>query len=242
MPQPAPADPRPDELATSLRVFPLLSGLTPAAVGRLAAGARLRRYAAGDTVFRQGEPARAFFAVAAGGVRVVRLMPDGRERVLHRLRPGQTFAEAAVLSMPAYPAGAVATATPTELIEVGGREFTALVEGDPAAAKAIIASLAGWLVHLVGRVEELTVLSADARLARYLLDVPSHKVPDGFEVTLQLAKKDLAAHLGITPETLSRVLRRWTDRGMLRSKGASVTILSTDALMALAEGGVETGS
>lgn len=223
------------EMAASLRVFPLLASLPPASVARLAAGARFRRLGAGEAVFRQGEPARAFFAIVAGGVRVFRRMPDGRERILHRLRTGQTFAEAAVLSMPAYPAAAVATATPTELIEVPGRDFVALVEGDPAAAKAIIASLAGWLVHLVGRVEELTSLSADARLARYLLDLPSRSAEDGFEMTLPLAKKDLAAHLGITPETLSRVLRRWTDDGLVRSKGATVTVHSIDGLVALAE-------
>ncbi|MCE9635652.1 MAG: Crp/Fnr family transcriptional regulator [Planctomycetes bacterium] len=230
----APAGP-PGDIATALRVFPLLAGLAPAAVARLAKTAHRRTYAAGEIVFRQGEPARGFHAVTAGGIRVVRMMPDGRERVLHRIKPGQTFAEAAVLSMPAYPATAIAAGA-TETIEVAGPEFVGLVETDPAAARAIISSLAGWLVHLVGRVEELTALSADARLARYLLDLPSHGAAAALEVTLPLAKKDLAAHLGITPETFSRVLRRWTDRGIVASKGATVTISDTAALMAISEG------
>lgn len=231
------ADPAPPaELAARLQQFPLLSGLPAEAVRKLAAAAHVRRFAAGETLFRQGDPARAFYAVLAGGVRVVRLLPDGRDRVLHRLRAGQTFAEAAVLSMPTFPATAIATAGGAEVAEVPAREFIALVENEPGTAKAMIASLAGWLVHLVGRVEELTALSADARLARWLLDAPSHSVAGGFEVTLSLAKKDLAAHLGITPETLSRVLRRWTDQGIVRSKGPSVTILAAEDLVSIADG------
>lgn len=223
------------DLAERLRPFPLFSGLGAPALARLASSARLRTLDAGQPVFRQGDDVRGFFAVLAGGVRVVRLLPDGRERVIQRIRAGQTFAEAAVLSMPRYPASAIATATPTELAEIGAREFTTLVETDRDATKAIIASLSSWLVQLVGRVEELTTLSADARVARYLLDLPSRPSPKGLTLHLQLAKKDLAAHLAITPETLSRVLRRWREAGTLTVRGADVTVLDTSALVAAAD-------
>lgn len=223
------------DLAERLRAFPLLAGLGPAPLGRLAAAARVRRFDAGQTIFRQGDEVRGFFAVLAGGARVVRLLPDGRERVLQRIRAGQTFAEAAVLSMPRYPATAIATTSPTELAEIGAREFTALVETDRDATKAIIASLSSWLVQLVGRVEELTTLSADARVARYLLDLPSRPSPKGLALTLPLAKKDLAAHLAITPETLSRVLRRWRERRTISVRAADVTVLDPAALFAAAD-------
>lgn len=232
MPDPAPAA---AHLATRLFEFPLLQALPPAAMAKLAAAARVKRFQAGDRVFRQGDDARAFYAILSGGARVVRLLPDGNERVLHRLRAGQTFAEAAVLSMPRYPATGIATATPTEMAEIPAKEFVALFEGDPAVAKAIVASLAGWLVHLVGRVEELTVLSADARLARHLLDLPSSQGVKGLEIKLPLAKKDLAAHLAITPETLSRVLRRWRDRGIVDVRGATVVVRDVAALLAISD-------
>jgi CRP/FNR family transcriptional regulator len=223
-------------LAETLRKFPIFAGLDAATLDRIAAGSKALRLDAGDPVIREGEPVRAFFAVGAGAVRIFRLAPDGREQVLQRVRAGQTFAEAAVLSMKRYPANAVATESPTELVEIGAETFRSLFEGDTRVAKAMVSSLSTWLLRLVGRVEELTVLSAGARLARYVLDLPSTASAVGAVVALPVAKKDLAAQLGITPETLSRLLRKWQDHGVVRSEGASVVVLDTEALLAIAEG------
>lgn len=218
-----------------LRKLPLFAALDAATVARIAAGSRRLHLSAGESILREGEPCRGFFAVVSGGAKVFRLAPDGREQVLQRVRAGQTFAEAAVLSMKRYPANAVATESPTELVEIGAETFLKLFEGDQRVAKAMVASLSTWLLRLVGRVEELTVLSAGARLARYLLDLPSTTTEDGAVVELPLAKKDLAASLGITPETLSRLLRKWQDLDIVRGDGASIVVLDSDALVAIAE-------
>jgi CRP/FNR family transcriptional regulator len=222
-------------IAPLLARLPLFAALDPSSLRTIAASSRVRHLAADEPVVREGEPVRAFFAVIAGGVRIYRLTPDGREQVLQRVRPGHTFAEAAVLSMKRYPANAVATEEGTEVVEVGAETFLRLFEGDRAVAKAMVASLSTWLLRLVGRVEELTVLSAGTRLARYLLDLPSTATPEGDAITLPFAKRELAAHLGITPETLSRLLRKWQDRDVLRSEGATLVVLDSAVLMALAD-------
>jgi len=218
-----------------LRKLPLFAALDAATVARIAAGSRRLHLTAGESIVREGEPCRGFFAIVAGGAKVFRLAPDGREQVLQRVRAGQTFAEAAVLSMKRYPANAVATESPTEIVEIGAETFLKLFDGDQRVAKAMVASLSTWLLRLVGRVEELTVLSAGARLARYLLDLPSTTTQDGVVVELPLAKKDLAASLGITPETLSRLLRKWQDLEIVRGDGASIVVLDSDSLVAIAE-------
>lgn len=226
-----------------LRKLPLFSALDAATVARIAAGSRHRRFDAGEAILREGEPCVGFFAVVTGGAKVFRLTRDGREQVLQRVRAGQTFAEAAVLTMKRYPAHAAATESPTEVVEIGAESFLRVFEGDQRVAKAMVASLSTWLLRLVGRVEELTVLSAGARLARYLLDLPSTPSPAGLAVELPLAKKDLAGSLGITPETLSRLLRKWQDRGVVTSEGPTIVVRDTGVLLAIAEDapGPETG-
>jgi CRP/FNR family transcriptional regulator len=222
-------------ISTQLRTLPLFAALDPATVAKIAAASRRRTFGAGESILREGEPVRGFFAVCSGGVRLFRTSSDGREQVLQRIRPGQTFAEAALLTMQRYPASAVATAPDTDVIEIGGETFLELFERDPRMAKCMVAALASWLVRLVGRVEELTVLSAGARLARYLLGLPSAQHEHGLAVELPLAKKDLALQLGITPETLSRILRRWQDRGVVESEGATIVVRDSDVLLAIAE-------
>lgn len=227
------ADPTLLETLTSLAHFRLVA---PEVLARIAAASRTRVLRAGEILFREGEPCRTFFVVRAGRMKLYRATPDGREQVVHQLGPGQTFAEAALLAFDRYPVSAAAAETPTEVVEIGGETFLALFRGDDRLAAAMVASLSMRLLSLVERVEELSLVNAGARLARYLLRQPGLGPSDRPRIELPMSKKDLAAHLSMTPETLSRLLRRWQDLGLVDSERASVTLLDPARLLALADG------
>jgi CRP-like cAMP-binding protein len=92
------------------------------------------------------------------------------------------------------------------------------------------------LISLVERIEELSLVNAGSRLARYLLHQPGHGPSASVQIDLPMSKKDLAAHLSMSPETLSRLLRRWQDLRWIDSDRASVTVLAPQRLLALADG------
>lgn len=221
--------------AGELAGFPHFRGLQPDVLTNIALCTRVRSYSAGETIFRQADKARAFYLVRSGGVKVYRLSPDGREQVLHHVHPGQSFAEAALLSMGRFPAHAVATAAPTELLEIGGEEFLSLFRTDPRLSAAMVSSLCIWMHELVERIEELSVARASARLARYLLRLPAQGQGHALSIDLPLSRKELAAHLAIVPETLSRLLRRWEDDGVVVPKGRVLSIPDSRTLIAIAD-------
>jgi len=223
------------ELIADLRLLPHFRGLPPDLMEAIAADCKRVRFSAGDVIFSEGEPPRAFFCVRRGAVKVYRLTQDGHEQVLHHLGEGHTFAEAAVLSMRAYPAHAVAVKAETELIAIGAGRFLQLFREEPRLAAAMVSSLSMWLIGLTERIEELSVASAAARLAHYLLRLPSKVEGELVVLELPLAKKELAAHLAITPETLSRLLRRWRDAGVVRSRGRTLEVLDERLLVAIAD-------
>lgn len=222
-------------IAADLRFLPHFRALPDDLLQSIAAGSRRVTLEAGQTVFAEGEPVRAFYLVRSGAVKVYRISADGREQVLHHLGEGRTFAEAAVLTMATYPAHAVAIAPVTSLVEIGAQRFLALFREDPRLAAAMVSSLSMWLIGLAERVEELSVASATARLAHYLLRLPSRIEKGVTTLDLPFAKKDLAAHLAITPETLSRLLRRWQDAGLVRGHGRTLEILDERLLVAVAD-------
>jgi CRP/FNR family transcriptional regulator len=227
------SEPAPLELLATLPHFQLLERDL---LERLAAAARLKAYSAGETVFREGEACRGFFAIRSGGVKLYRTTPDGREQVVHNLGAGQTFAEAALLNIGRYPATAVATESPTELVEIAGGAFMRVFREDDRLAAAMVGSLCMRLLSLVERVEELSLVHASARLARYLVRQPGRAAAGRIELELALPKKELAAHLSMTPETLSRLLRRFQAEGLIESGRTSLTVLDGERLQALADG------
>jgi CRP/FNR family transcriptional regulator len=227
----------PKTIVQTLAELPHFRMLERELVERIAAGAKLRTLAAGELLFTGGEPCRAFFAIRSGAVKLFRNAPDGRERVVHNLRAGQAFAEAALLSIGRYPLSAVATETPTELVEVAGAPFLELFRKEERVAAAMVASLSARLVMLVERVEELSLANAGSRLARWLARQPSRREGGGApRVELSMAKKDLAAHLSMTPETLSRLLRRWQDERLIEQDKGAIAVLDEARLLAVADG------
>lgn len=191
-------------------------------------------FARGETIFEEGQTCDGFFLIVDGRVKVFRETLEGREQVLHELRAGATFAEAALLKLGTYPASAVAEQK-AQLLRIEGTGFLKLFREHESLAGAMVASLSSWLLNLVARVEELSVVSAGARLAHYLVRIPSRDEAGQMVVDLPMSKKDLAAYLSITPETLSRMLRRWSDRGIIAVDRRKLSILDGRILAAIAD-------
>jgi len=226
-------DPPIEQALSQLPHFRTLDGDLIAQIGK---GSRRRIYAKDEMILSQGEPCRAFFFIEKGAVRLFRPTPDGKLQVMHSLRAGQSFAEAALLNFRGYPVSGAAMEADTRMIEVGREPFLTLFRTDDRVASAMVGSLCGWLLKLVDRIDELSAASAGARLAKYLLRLPAGPEQGTTTVRLPMAKKDLAEHLSITPETLSRLLKRWKELGLVEGNGRSLALLDVDTLEAFAEG------
>lgn len=101
-----------------------ISLLEPNRVGR-------QRLKAGETLFRQDDPATAIYLVVAGRVRLVRHLEDGSSVVLHVARSSETFAEAALFA-DHYHCDAVAEAT-SEVSVIPKAGLLTVLETDPQA-------------------------------------------------------------------------------------------------------------
>ena len=230
-----PGDLSDDEVRAALSATPQYGKLSEFLLMDLVSIARPFSAKAGEVLFREGEICGAFYVIVEGAVKVYRNAPDGREQVLHHLRGGFSFAEAALLELGVYPADAVCEED-SVLLRMDGARFLQIFRENDRLAAAMISSVSGWLLRLVERVEELSGASAGARLAHYILRQPSAAGDNGNSVVeLPMSKKDLAIYLSITPETLSRLLRRWCDEGILCMDRRTLTIADERVLLAIAD-------
>src|SRR6516165_2351238 len=84
----------------------LFSGLDEENLGEVATIAIRRSFAKGEALFTEGEPATGFYLLASGSIKLCKVSPDGKEKVLHFTHPSETFAEAAFFGDGKYPAEA----------------------------------------------------------------------------------------------------------------------------------------
>jgi SulP family sulfate permease len=148
-----------NEAPLELREIAFLRGRKEETVQHLAACVVERRYAPGDAVFAQGEPADEIFFVRRGKVRVSLHFGDGLERHLATFARGDAFGEIAFLDRGARSAGAVAV-TPVELFVLSRERFDALSEQHPRLGEHFFEALARTLALRLRQADaEISVLS-----------------------------------------------------------------------------------
>jgi CRP/FNR family cyclic AMP-dependent transcriptional regulator len=137
---------------------PLFAGLPRRLLGRLGAQLFEKGYAAGEQVFREGDPGKALFVVLTGEVEVLRETPLGGER-LAVFGPGTAFGELALIDDLPRSATARAT-TPARLLILYRTHFEALVEGDRGIALVVMRNLLRTLSGYVRAVNTIRTAAA----------------------------------------------------------------------------------
>jgi CRP/FNR family transcriptional regulator, dissimilatory nitrate respiration regulator len=222
-------------LRTIIKECPLFSGVTEEDLDNLVSICRSRQHERGDVLFSEGEEALGFYIVGTGKVKIYKLSPEGKERILHILHPGGTFAEAAIFGSGRYPAYAEPLEKST-LVFFPKRDFLTLLHEHSQIAINMIGGLSRFLRQFATQIEELTFKDVPARLARYLLDLAG---PKADVAELPISKSQLASNLGTVSETLSRTFRKLSEDELIEVRGRSITILDRDRLEDLASSNKE---
>ena len=186
---------------------------------------------AGDTLFRHSQPAERFFFLRDGMLKLFRLSPEGDEKIIEIVQPGQTFAEAVMFmgTQGRYPVSAEAVSE-SRLYAIDQKPFLNLLRESHEASFGLLASLSRRLHMLVNQIESLTLQNATYRLVAYLLEQIPRDVKTSPEVQLTTPKGVIASRLAIQPETLSRILAKLRSRGLIEVHGNHITVRNVQAL------------
>ena len=221
----------------SLAAIPFFKGLDPAALERLAATMRTRRFRRGEVIFHIGDPGDALFVIVTGDVKISLPSETGDEAILATLRPGDVFGELALLD--GAPRSATASALgPTETVVMPRERFRELIATEAGVRDALLASIAGELRRLTRHVEELHFLDITGRLAAQLVRLAEDggpPSPDGVHrLRTNLTQADLAAMVGCTRQSVNKLLGQFTDDGLLRLERDGIVVTDLPGLVATA--------
>lgn len=217
-----------------IAAVPLFEGLPESQIRELADISVDRRFAKGDILFHEGTRAAGFYVVTAGRVKIYKLSIDGKEQILHIFGQGEFFGEVPVFAGGSYPAHAEALEV-SRFLFFGREAFLDLVQKEPSLALNMLSILCQRLRRFTHLIDDLSLKEVPGRLAAYFLYLGSRR-EGGDSFTLDITKGQLASLLGTIPETLSRILARMSQQGLVQVEGRKIGILDREALENLAAG------
>ena len=222
---------RPPEIARELRRAYLFADMSEPHLHALVDGMQEIQLNAGKALFRQGQAAERFYFLREGLIKLFRLSPEGDEKIIEIMRPGETFAEAVMFmgSQGRYPVNAEAI-NESRLYAFEQKTFLNMLRESSDATFGLLGSMSRRLHMLVNQIESLTLQNATYRLVAYLLEEIPHDARSSPEVQLTTPKGVIASRLAIQPETLSRILAKLRQGGLIEVHGNHITIRDVQAL------------
>lgn len=221
--------------AAALEDIYLFSAFDSTQMKTMAAAAEQVSLAQGDRLFNQGDEIRRFFHLVSGRMKLYRLSPEGDEKVIDLVGPGQTFAEAVVfMRTEGYPVNADALEA-SRLIGFDASTFLGLLRESNESCLRLMGAMSRRLRMHVNEIDRLALQNATSRFIGYILNAASEEGAHGHRVELNAPKNVLASRLSIQPETFSRILSRLAGAGLIRVERQAVILVDVDALRGLLE-------
>lgn len=197
-------------------------------------GAR-QHFQRNETVFNQDDPANQVYRIVSGAVRLCRHMPDGRRCIVDFLLPGDVMG---FVESPDQPVSAEAVVE-TTLISYPRLCFDRLAKESVAVRSQLLCHLSANLLSAQQHMFVLGCQKAKERMASFLLRLADRlDIYEGDRLDLTMSRQDIADHLGLTIETISRTLTSLrSDETILIPNSHQIVLRSMTALRLLAAEG-----
>ena len=218
------------------RPLSVCGSIDDADLGRLDALAEHVALTAGQALIREGDEAKHVFNITSGSVRVYKLLPDGRRQITGFLFAGD-FLGLATGQTYVFSAEAIEPATACRFRK---SDYRTLIRETPALEAALLDRATHELAAAQNQMLLLGRKTALERIATFLLDLPGHDparaTTEGL-VRLPMTRSEIADYLGLTIETVSRVLTKLKTSGVIRLISLTeLQIENAERLKALADG------
>lgn len=217
-----------------VRSISICAALNSEELGALSSLARDVSFAPGSALVTQGDPAIALWNVTEGTVRMTRVLPDGRRQIVGFLIAGDFLG----LSLSTHYTFSAEAVDAVRACRFDRHRFEALLRNYPHLLRRLLDAASHELALTQDHVVALGRQTADERVAGFLLSLRNRRRALGGTddlVPLAMTRQDMADHLGLTIETVSRTLSKLARAHIVKADRAEARILDRRQLEALAD-------
>jgi CRP/FNR family transcriptional regulator len=189
----------------------------------------------GDALYHPGDAFQAVYAVHSGSLKTVELAVDGAEQVLGFHLPGELVGLDAI-SEGRHPCMAVALEA-TSICAIPYPRLEDLAAQIPGLQRQLFRIMSREIFADHEMLHALARRRAEDRLAIILVSLADRFARRGLSrerLRLPMSRGELSNYLGLAPETLSRLLKRFEQQGLIAANGREITLLDRCQLDALA--------
>jgi len=215
-------------ISQTLSNFFMFKELASEQIETIALHSQLIQFPKGTSVFNRDDAAVGLYILLDGQLKLGVTSPQGSEKIISIVTPGESFGEAILFLERQFPVYAQATLDSDVLLVPKSLIFS-MLDNDPLFSRKMLAGLSIRMHQLVQDIEMLSLQSCTQRFIGYLLQI-SADAPDASNITLPASKSTIASLLNLTPETLSRTLAKLQQLGLIAVNGKDVMITDVKKL------------
>ncbi len=206
------------EILSLLQKSPFFRGISTASRQSLSRICQLKTLKKREILFQECEEGKAVYFLVDGSIQLCKATAEGREVTIKLIKAGELFAEVILFESPVYPVSAIAVEKSTVCI-MPRREFHLLL-----AEETFRTDFIGMLMrkqrYLVNQILTLSASDVETRFFKFISDQFGKQE----KYLITLSKKDLAAAIGVNPETFSRLLLKLKEEGKLSWEGNTLQL------------------
>ena len=221
------------EIMRALEEMSLLQGLSTQELTGLARGAVWKVFAPNEFVFHQGDEARNFHVLHSGILKLFRSTAEGRDQTVYLVEEGDPFCLCSLYGAAVLPVSAL-TMTACQVIAFSVESMEKQLRRSPQVLLNIVRVLNTRLTYSYQMIEDLALRSIHQRVASFLLHAARVRDENAHRVTLSVSRQEVAKILGTTPETISRVLARLCQDGLIEAQGREIVLLDYQGMVDVA--------
>jgi CRP/FNR family transcriptional regulator, anaerobic regulatory protein len=177
-------------------------------------GQPVESFAPGEALIWEGDQAGQIFDVLEGVLRICKILPDGRRAIMGFVYPGDVLG----VSFQRRSLCTAESVTAVKVRRVSRSRFLSLVNQSPDLQSQLFALLCDKMSAAHDQMLVLGRKSAEERVVTFLLGV-HRKCAAGNEIELPMSRLDMADYLGLTIETVSRMMTSLARRGLIHATG-----------------------
>lgn len=192
-----------------------------------------KEYIKDDIIFNEGNIANTLYFVNEGNIKLYKYTKDGKEQILHILSEGDFFGELDLIKPSTYRFNSKAIVN-AKVCTLTKDEMKDAMMRKPEIGIKLLETARERLSKVEDLVQNLATKDVDSRMAYLITDLMTsygENVGDSISIKLPISRGDMANYIGVTPETISRKLKKFEEEKIIKIVGTkNITILDEERL------------